>query len=208
MTDRSDKYEADDPTFDAEHGVLKNKLGLTDEQELVIAEQQAQVRAYDEAATTFSETHRFSSQDVCQIHRMFLGDIFEWAGEYRTVDISSPNIRWCHAKFIEKEMARFEELLKITTPFSPDWSREKILAKIAEIHGEFIVIHPFRDGNGRTGRMLSNLLLMQAETPPFQMDRFNSQGVREDYFTAIQDVWRKADYTKLIRLFDQLVPRS
>ncbi len=207
MTDRSEKYETDDPLFDDEHGVLKNKLGLIDEQELELVEREALIRAYDQAATQYSETHCFTTQDVCNLHELFLDDVFEWAGEYRRVDISSPDIRWCHAKFIEKEMARFDELLHRLTPFSPDWSRDEILAKLAEIHGEFIVIHPFRDGNGRTGRMLSNLLLMQAETQPFQMERFNKKGIREEYFSAIQDVWRTANYTKLIQLFERLVPK-
>ncbi len=208
MSDRSEKYEADDPLFDDKHGILKNKLGLINEQELELVENEALIRVYDQAAMHYRASHQFTMQDVCRLHEMFLGDIFEWAGEYRRVDISSPDIRWCHAKFIEKEMAKFNDLLKRLTPFSPDWSRDEILTKLAEIHGEFIVIHPFRDGNGRTGRMFSNLLLMQAETPPFQMAGFDSKGIREEYFEAVQEVWRKADYKKLIRLFDQLVPQS
>lgn len=201
----SRKYSANDPAFDAVHGVLKNTLGLTDERALQRAEKQALVAAYDLAATTYSETHRFMAEDVCRLHAMFLGEIYPWAGRYRTIDISSPGIRWCHALHIETEMARLEDRLKDATPLSPLAPRAEVLAKVAEIHGELVVIHPFRDGNGRTARLLANLMLMQAECPPFHMEAFNSADVQERYFAAIRDVWAKADYEKLTALFAELV---
>lgn len=96
------------------------------------------------------------------LHKLFLGEIFEWAGKYRIVDISSPQIRWCHAQFIESELERYSKLLSELTPFSPDLSREEIINRLVKVHGELIVIHPFRDGNGRTTRLLCDLLLGQA----------------------------------------------
>ena len=112
MTNVSNKYGANDPAFDVKHGVLKNKLGLTDEQALLQAESAALIAVYDKAAMSYSETHRFTVDDICRLHKMFLGGIFEWAGTYRNIDISSPGIRWCHAKFIESEMARFDGLIR------------------------------------------------------------------------------------------------
>lgn len=208
MANKSDKYQADDPLFDAENGILRNKLGLTDEAKLEHAENQALIRAYDQAALSYSEDHAFTSKDVCNLHRLFLGDIFEWAGEYRTVDISSPDIRWCHAKHIEKNMAEFDELLGISTPFSQEWPREEVLEKLAKIHGEFVVIHPFRDGNGRTGRLLGDLLLMQAEMSPIDFSALDDKDVREEYYAAIRQVWGKKEYERLTRLFDRLVPKG
>jgi len=206
MTNVSNKYGANDPAFDVKHGVLKNKLGLTDEQALLQAESAALIAVYDKAAMSYSETHRFTVDDICRLHKMFLGGIFEWAGTYRNIDISSPGIRWCHAKFIESEMARFDGLIREATPLSPHLLRAEIISKVAEIHGELIAIHPFRDGNGRTARMLANLMLMQAELPPFRMEAFESAEIQEKYFTAIRDVWAKADYAKLTALFAALVP--
>jgi len=208
MKSPSDKYEANDPAFDSEHGILKNKLGLMDVRKLEQVENHALIQAYDKAALSYSDTHRFTSEDVRNLHKMFLGEIFDWAGDYRIVDISTGDIRWCHARFIEKEMARFDELLAKLTPFSPDWSREEVLAKAAEIHGEFVVIHPFRDGNGRTGRLLTNLLLMQSETSPFQMTAFDNDQDREEYYASIREVWTKAETTKLICFFDRLIPKG
>lgn len=208
MMHSSDKYEMDDPDFDVEHGVLKNKLAITDEQKLEHAENQALVQAYDTAALKYQETHTFSSDDVREIHRMFLGDIYTWAGKYRDIDISSPGIRWCHALFIEAQMAEFSDRLAKLTPFSPDMTRDELLARSAEIHGEFIMIHPFRDGNGRTCRLLGDLLLMQAEMRPMKLTDLNDVEIREEYFAAIRDVYAKVDYTRLIKVFDRLIPQS
>lgn len=206
MAPPSDKYDADDPDFDVEHGVLRNKVGIIDALELEHAENQGLIKAYDSAALSYSDTHTFTSNDVRNLHRLFLNELFDWAGEYRLIDLSSADIRWCHAQFIDAEMAKLNDRLAELTPFSPDMNREEILARSAEIHGEFIMIHPFRDGNGRTGRLLSDLLLMQAETPPMKLTELDDAEIREEYFTAIRSVWMEADYTRLIRIFDLLVP--
>lgn len=206
MPSSSDKYEADDPDFDEEHGVLCNKLGILDEAELEHVENEALIEAYDHAALEYTETHRFAEQDVCLLHKLFLGSIYEWAGTYRRVDISSQDIRWCHAKFIPKQMAEFGHLLENLTPFSPDLSREEVFQRLAKIHAELIVIHPFRDGNGRVTRLLCNLLLMQSGRAPIQLGNFDDQLVRLEYFAAVRAAWERVDYIPLIVLFEKLAP--
>ena len=199
----ADKYDSEDPLFDTEHGVLVNKLGITDAEELEHAEGTAFQKAFEHAARSYSDTHQFSIADIKALHRLFLGEVFTWAGKYRLIDISSSDIRWCHAQYIPKEMRRIDQWLSKHTPFNPHWSREKILQLTAEIHGELIVIHPFRDGNGRTTRLLCDLLLMQSNTPPIRAQQFYED--RTPYFEAIQQVWREASYEKLIALLDSMV---
>ncbi|MBF0551970.1 MAG: hypothetical protein HQK60_15730 [Deltaproteobacteria bacterium] len=74
------KYEIDDPLFDQEHGVLKNKLGITDNEELQKIETQHLVEAYEQAALAYSERHAFTEQDIRYLHKLFLGEIYDWAG--------------------------------------------------------------------------------------------------------------------------------
>lgn len=200
-----DKYDADDSDFDSAHQVLRNKLGLIDPALLEEAESAALMAAYDRAALSYSETHRFTLEDVRALHRLFLGDIFAWAGTYRSVDLISGDIRWCHAAHIEKSMEEFDRLLAALTPFTPDLSRDDLLARLAEIHGELIVIHPFRDGNGRATRLLCDLLLMQAEREPIGAGTFDDQEIRHAYHAAIRRIWAKVDYGPLIALLDRLV---
>lgn len=204
MVPTSHKYTTSDPAFDATHGVLKNKLNLTDAQALENAETHALILAYDQAAQSYSDDHVFTAADVCRLHEMFLGDIYPWAGTYRTIDLSSPGIRWCHAPFIAKEMQRFDNVLQKATPLSSALSREDIIAAIAEIHGELIVIHPFRDGNGRTTRLLCDLLFMQAGMAPLSPTAFNDEETQQQYFAAIRNIWVQSDYGKLISLITRL----
>jgi cell filamentation protein, protein adenylyltransferase len=203
-----DKYDSDDRAIDPKTGLLRNQLGIVDQDELNLAEGRALLAAYEKAALEYSETHRFSEKDVRYLHRLFLGGIYDWAGEYRMVDISSEDIRWCHAKFIPQEMEKFSAMLSEMSPFSPNMPREELIQRLAIIHGELVVIHPFRDGNGRLTRFLCDLLLIQAERQPFGQDLFEKKSVREEYFAAIRAVWGQADYSKLIRLFDRLLVQS
>ena len=205
MVPTSHKYTTSDPAFDKTHGVLKNKLDLTDAQALENAETHALILAYDQAAQSYSDNHAFTAADVCRLHEMFLGDIYSWAGTYRTIDLSSPDIRWCHAAFIAREMQRFDDMLQKATPLSSNLSCEDIIATIAEIHGELIVIHPFRDGNGRTTRLLCDLLFMQAGIAPLSPTAFNDKETQQQYFAAIRDVWVRSDYEKLINLMTRLL---
>ncbi len=135
-----------------------------------------------------------------------MGKIFEWAGSYRTVDLSSGDIRWCHAKYIPNEMEKFSQLLQSLSPFTPELSKDELLHRLAGIHGELIAIHPFRDGNGRVTRLFCDLLLMQAEKEPFGQKPFEDETVRNEYFAAVKRVWSQKDYVELIRLFDRLLP--
>lgn len=151
------------------------------------------------------ETHQFTERDVCYLHRLFLGEIYDWAGQYRSVDLSSGGIHWCHAKFIPQEMEKLSKLFSELTPFDSDMSKEEIVRRLGQIHGELIVIHPFRDGNGRVTRFLCDLLLMQAERKPFGQELVEKKSIRDEYIAAVRTVWGKADYTSLIRLFERLM---
>ena len=202
---QTSRYQANDPNFDQKHGVLRNKLGIVDATELEHRENEALISAYDSAALNYSDTHRFTSKDVCDLHKLFLGGIFDWAGNYRQVDISSEGIHWCHALHIQTEMQNYEKRLARLTPFSLKLSRKELLSRLAELHGELIVIHPFRDGNGRTVRLLCDLLLMQAGHPPIQSGAFDNKKTRDEYFVAIREILNKVNYQPLARLLDRLI---
>ena len=204
----STKYDTHDEDFDAEHGVLKNKLGILNPKNLESAENAAYVNALDNALQTYESDQRFGSDDVRALHRLFLGDIFAWAGSYRTVDLSSADIHWCHAQHIPREMRRFDRLLRSLTPFSPKLTKDEVVERLGEIHGELIVIHPFRDGNGRVTRLLGNLLLVQAGCSLPDPHAFRDPGLVDEYHAAIGEVWSGADYRRLKRLLGSLIQKA
>jgi cell filamentation protein len=131
--------------------------------------------------------------------------LFSWAGKYRTVDISSEDIRWCHAQYIASEMQKVHHLLQDWTPFSPAMPLSSMLEKLACIHGNLILIHPFRDGNGRTVRLLGDLLLMQSGRDPIS-HTLNDQSFRKKYYAAIRQLWISGSHDALIAILSSLIP--
>jgi cell filamentation protein len=84
-------------------------------------------------------------------HRRLFGDIYEWAGETRTVDISKAESRFAHWRFLDDQVsAILDELSR------DDWliglKPAAFVARLAHFYGELNAAHPFREGNGRTQR--------------------------------------------------------
>ena len=205
--DKKTRYNVEDPLFDQEHGILKNKQGITDPEKLHALETQHLFKAYERAAQEYPETHQFTAQDVCILHQWFLSDIYPWAGTYRSVDLFSEDIRYCHALYIDNNMKTFGAMLSQNTPFSPQWPKNEIVRRLSKIHGELVIIHPFRDGNGRVTRLLCDLMLMQAEYNPMETDIFYNVAFIKKYHQAIQLFWGKGEADLLISLFDPLILR-
>lgn len=205
MTKKTTKYDVQDALFDHEHGVLKNKLGIIDANKLGVIEGRCLLNAYKQTSSLYDKNHKFTENDVKDLHKLFLGDVFDWAGKYRDVDISSPGIRYCHAAYLPQNMADFSKRLARLTPFTPDLTKEEIVKRLAEIHGELIIIHPFRDGNGRTTRLLCDLLLLQSGRMILDTDKFYTKKFLGKYHKAIQKLWHSGDYTDLEVLLDSLM---
>lgn len=68
--------------------VLKNRLGITSPKEMDDAEARALERAMVRLVGMYGERHRFTAVDICELHKVWLGEIYEWAGRYRQVNIS------------------------------------------------------------------------------------------------------------------------
>src|SRR3990172_3730694 len=63
--------------------VLKNKLGITNPDEMDKSEKKEQLHAMDELTDLFNRDYRFTASDICKMHKMWLGNIYEWAGKNR-----------------------------------------------------------------------------------------------------------------------------
>jgi cell filamentation protein len=99
----------EDPYIDAATGVLRNKLGVSDSGELAEVEGQLSILRDADLADD-PEPGSFDSDHLQRIHRRLFGDVYAWAGEVRTCDISRTT-RFAHAEFIEDGARRiFGEL--------------------------------------------------------------------------------------------------
>ncbi len=165
--------------------VLKNKLGITSAAEMDKLEKEEQLRVMDELTDLFDKDHKFSAADICKMHKLWLGNIYEWAGKYRQVKMSKENFSFAFPEQIPKLMNEFEKsYLFKSTPCRFE-SLEKIAKALAVVHTELVLIHPFREGNGRIARMLAVLMALQAELPPLDFSDMIDNG-KAEYIKAIQ----------------------
>jgi cell filamentation protein len=202
------RYQVKDPLVDEKHGILKNKFKITDKEKLQLIETDHLAEAYRKAVSEYGTEHTFTEKDIRHLHKLFLGDIYSWAGKYRAVDISSEDIRYCHAAYIQPEMQKYSKMLETMTPFIQKLPQTQLAYLLAKIHGELIVIHPFRDGNGRTTRLLGDLLLMQGGYKMLRSDAFYEEPFVEKYHDAIRRVWHLTDYSGLTDLFRPLLEKQ
>jgi cell filamentation protein len=92
------------------------------------------------------------------------------------VNISKAGFHFAHVPLIESLMADFEQdAFRKHTPCQK-LSDAELSEVLAEVHGELILIHPFRDGNGRLARLLSFLMALQAGLPMLDFDPLLGRG--------------------------------
>ena len=149
-----------DPYIDSETGVLKNLLGISSNEELEAAEADITAAAIasmpDESALG-----DFDLEHLKNIHWELFNTIYAWAGEIRTVEIAKENTRFANSDAIEQaakalfDKLHSENLLK-------DLPREQYVQQLAHYYSEVNVLHPFREGNGRTERVFFSQLVAVA----------------------------------------------
>ena len=129
-------------------GALINKLGLTDEEKLNKAERM--ITSYKLAKLYLQPgTQTFDVNHYLSIHKFLFEDIYPFAGEIRSENISK-RIPFCLPNFIYQELDRV--LRNAREKANSLDNRDKLLAFVTELHSDLDIIHPFREGNGRCER--------------------------------------------------------
>lgn len=136
--------------------VLKNKFNIRDPDKLSEFELGASYTRY-----TSPVALTLSPGGICQIHYHLFQDVYPWAGEIRSVEISKPGAPFCRPQFIEQELKKLTATMNTDTDLKSADPR-----KFATSAGKHIIelnaIHPFREGNGRTNRLILELLAEHA----------------------------------------------
>jgi cell filamentation protein len=186
--------------------VLRNLLGIRRVRDLELAESHALVSTQNALLDQYTLTHRFTAGDIKAIHRQWLGAIYPWAGEYRNVNVGKGGFLFAAAAQVPRLMAAFErrELAQETPCAGMDAAR---LAKaLARTHAELVLIHPFREGNGRCARVLAYLMALQAGLPSLDFAPLAGRGKRR-YIAAIQTALGN-DYGPLEALFAKVIRKT
>jgi len=152
--------------------MLANKLNITDQIALAKAEEklskQKAKQLFDSGDIHKAEVGRFAG--LAFIHAYLFGDIYDFAGKIRNVNIAKGNFRFAPVMYLEASLKHIDAM--------PQSTFEKIIEKYVEMN----VAHPFREGNGRATRIWLDLILKK-ETR--QVVDWNQVDKRE-YLSAMQ----------------------
>ena len=155
-----DPYDiANDPYVNKQSGILRNKLGLRDALTLETVETQL-VSAQVLIILNESIPARFDSHLLRSLHWRLFHQLYDWAGEYRTVVISKGSSRFAMSEHIPQQV---DIVLADLENKCTSWKQHNsaIPEVVAHFYSELNAIHPFREGNGRTIRLFLLLLAIQ-----------------------------------------------
>lgn len=129
---------------------LINKLNIRDEQ--VLSEIESQI-TFTKASMLEIEPidGSFDFEHYKAIHKFLFDELYEWAGTVRTTDIAKKRTSFTKHQDIERIGAAC--LQKIQDGYLDDLSHDDFVYKIAELYHDINMLHPFREGNGRTQRI-------------------------------------------------------
>lgn len=204
------KYDAHgtEAEFEPQSGglVLRNMQGISRVEDMDVAESEALEAALLWALSRYSATHSFTANDVCELHQQWLGKIYSWAGAYRNVNIAKGGFMFAASSQIPRLMTDFERTyLSKHTPCN-DMSVDALARALAITHAELIIIHPFREGNGRSARLLSTLMAMQAGWPTLDVAPLDGR-YKQAYILAIHAAFR-GNYEPLVARFLAVMRRT
>lgn len=136
---------SDDPYVWPGTVVLRNRLGIRDAEKLDRVEREIVAMRRREGAPP----GRFDLKHLRAIHRHLFQDVYDWAGELRTVEISKGGSQFQFVRFMEVGMADVHRRL-VEAEFLRGLEPDAFARAAAEIIGDINYVHPFREGNGRT----------------------------------------------------------
>lgn len=185
-------------TNEEERQILPNLLGLTDAEEIAEVEFEGFLMAEILLTEKLTTTTRFDCKYIRHIHKMALGELYAFAGKYRTVNMSKGGFLFPAALFIPQSMQLFEDEILSRLPHQYT-GKQKLIKDVARVHGEFLFIHPFREGNGRTARILANLMVRKQGYEGLRFDKINFR----EYVIAVQHVSEK-NYVPMERIIEAI----
>ena len=152
---------ADDPYTYPGTDTLRNRLGITDEKTLTEAERRLTLaRGAEAARLTFPAT----ADGYRALHHHLFQDLYDWAGQDRSVNIAKGGSSFAHVPYIARELdKRFADLR--AGDVLRGLSRDEFFDRLGNHINEMNAIHPFREGNGRTMRHHAAQLAREAGHP-------------------------------------------
>lgn len=206
-----DRYEVSPDNVEAQfvdeqQTVLVNKAGISDLEILQIAEEEGLAKAYELLLSEVRTDTPMSCELLQYTHQRIFGDLYEWAGRWRTVQISKPGAVWPPPLYLDQAMQGFEGDVLDAHPAKSLGDDEAFCKAVGEIQGEFLAIHPFREGNARAIKLLTDLLAAQTGRPLLLYDMSDAGG--EQYIEAAKAAMAGKKYGPLVAIIRQALDES
>lgn len=151
---------------------LENKLGIKSSAELAREEERISkkkaVELFENGMLENLEAGKF--QTLCEIHKYLFDDIYDFAGKIRTINISKGNFRFAPLMYLETAIKNVDKM--------PQNTFDEIVEKYVEMN----IVHPFREGNGRSMRIWLDMMLKKQIGQVVDWSKIE----KEDYLMAME----------------------
>ena len=151
---------------------LENKLGISDSAELAREEERISKKKaaelYDSGYLNSLAPGTYTT--LAEIHKFLFGEIYEFAGKMRTVNIAKGNFRFASLMYLSSALENIEKM--------PQGTFDEIVEKYVEMN----IAHPFREGNGRSTRIWLDLILKKELGMVIDWSKVD----KEDYLLAME----------------------
>ncbi len=185
--------------------IPKNRLGITEPELLHEIEETLLQQAYQTFIAECESTTRFDEIYFKSLQQRTFETLYDWAGVYRTVDMSKGGSVFCRAAYLEQESRRIfrqleeEGFLKQTQDGQP----EKFAERLAHYQSELIALHPFYELNGRITRLFFDLIAVANGYAPIDYSNALLGQPMNAYIQASIACVQQADSSMLHQIISQ-----
>ena len=180
--------------------VLINKLDIRNQEQLDTAEKQITLLR----AIQLEKTIAFEGVDFDyykNLHKQMFGDLYDWAGTVRSVNISKKGTVFCDCKEVEQlGILKLKRLKKLK--YLKDLPTGSFLDELTELYNDLNYLHPFREGNGRTLRLFVTLLVRNTDRD------ISWSNCDSDLLTIATIKAAQGDLTMLRSVFEEIVSEN
>lgn len=187
-------------------------FGIIPRSRLIPLEIEGIKRAWDFVAKTKNHGRiPLTAAFLKKVHKIGFGWIFpEFGGQFRTIEVKVSKHTPPKSYLVPQLMEDLSRDLKVRFHHFPKIDDDRFIDSLVELiawaHHRFLWIHPFKDYNGRIGRLLINIILLNLDLPPIELQVDTLVG-RKKYVIALQEA-DQGNYTKLEKLIQSSIEEA